>query len=364
MANSKPLSFIGISFLVLLLLPLLSSQSHARDLLDLNIPLLSNLLSPITICKGTPFPSTCLSTLPNRNSNAFDFGRFAFKNSLSQSLNFFNLVTKQLQGSSSSSSLPLPTIRALQDCQSLASLNQDFLSTSFQTVNSISKTLPVLEAASVQTQISAVLTNLKTCSDGLSSSGLAIKIEINILLDALLNLSKLLSVTLALFLKAWMPDRHTIQPPPSPPRFRSDGRLPLKVSSQNRALFESVILKRSDLNHVVEATGNDGDAVLIRNIVIVSKVGWGNFTTIKDAVAAAPNNSDAYSGYFLIYVTAGEYRDEYVEVPSNKTYLFFLGDGIERTIISGSRSVGDGWTTFNSATVGKCACYYVLTSLI
>lgn len=194
MANSKPLFFIGTSFIIL---PLLSSPSHARDLLvlDINIPILSYLLSPKTICNATPFPSTCLSTLPNRKSNVFDFGRFAFKNSLSQSLNLFNLVTKQLQGSSSGSFLPLPTIRALQDCQSLASLNQDFLSTNFQTVNSTSKTLPVLEAANVQTQISAILTNLKTCSDGLSSS-LGLTNEIKILLDTLLNVSKSPSVTL------------------------------------------------------------------------------------------------------------------------------------------------------------------------
>ncbi|KAF3447227.1 hypothetical protein FNV43_RR12407 [Rhamnella rubrinervis] len=240
---------------MLLLLPLLCSPSHARDLLDINIPILSNLLSPKTICKDTPFPSICLSTLPNKKSNVFDFGKFAFKYSQSQSLNLLNLVTKQLQGSSSSSSFPLPTIRALQDCQSLASLNQDFLSTSFQTVNSTSKTLPFLDASNVQTQISAILTNLKTCSDGLSSSslGLTKNIEIKILLATLLNVSKLLSVTLALFLKAWMPDQHTNQLPPSPPRFRSDGRLPLRVSSQNRALFESVILKRSDLNGVEEA---------------------------------------------------------------------------------------------------------------
>jgi pectinesterase len=30
-----------------------------------------------------------------------------------------------------------------------------------------------------------------------------------------------------------------------------------------------------------------------------------------------------------------------------------LGDGINRTVITGNHSVIDGWTTFNSSTFGK-----------
>lgn len=355
--NYKPsLSFIGMIFSFLILLNL-GSSSHAR-LLDINVPILSNLLSPETICNLTPYPSTCMSTLPNWNANVFDFGRFAFQHSLSQSLNIFNLVTKQLQVGSSTGSLPLPTILALQDCQALASLNQDLLSTSYQTVEGTSKTLPVLEADNVQTKLSAILTNLKTCSDGLDSSlGSALKIDIQILLNSILDVTKLLSVTLALFLKGWVPGDHQANnPPPSSgpcPRFRSDGRLPLRVLCQDCALLESVILKRS--KRVVQATGSECEAaVTIKDIVIVSKEGWGDFTSIKDAIAFASNNSNASGGYFLIYVAAGTY-EENVSVDSNKKYLFLLGDGIGQTIITGSRSVGDGWTTFNSATFGKCS---------
>ncbi|KAF7813964.1 pectinesterase [Senna tora] len=46
----------------------------------------------------------------------------------------------------------------------------------------------------------------------------------------------------------------------------------------------------------------------------------------------------------------GVYREN-VEVPKTKTYLMFVGDGRTNTIITGSRNVVDGSTTFNSATV-------------
>jgi pectinesterase len=90
----------------------------------------------------------------------------------------------------------------------------------------------------------------------------------------------------------------------------------------------------------------------VSDIVTVSQDGQGNFTTINDAVAAAPNNTDGSNGYFMIYVTAGIY-EEYVSIAKNKKYLMMVGDGINQTVITGNRSVVDGWTTFNSATFGK-----------
>ena len=93
--------------------------------------------------------------------------------------------------------------------------------------------------------------------------------------------------------------------------------------------------------------------------VVVSQDGSGNFTTIKDAVAAAPTNSNASTvDYFLIYVTEGV-CEEYVSIPINKPYLMMIGDGINRTVITGHHSVGDGWTTFNSSIFGQNDVNYI-----
>lgn len=96
------------------------------------------------------------------------------------------------------------------------------------------------------------------------------------------------------------------------------------------------------------------DNVAVSQMAVVNPGGSGNYTTFDDAVAAALNNTDTWgvNGYFLIHVVIGVY-EEYVSIPQNKQYLMMIGDGINQTIITGNRSVVDGWTTFNSATFGK-----------
>lgn len=69
-------------------------------------------------------------------------------------------------------------------------------------------------------------------------------------------------------------------------------------------------------------------------------------------MAAAPNSSNGSNGYFLIYVVASVY-EEYVNIAITKKYLMMIGVGINRTIITGNRSVADGWTTFDTATFSK-----------
>ncbi|KAM6585469.1 hypothetical protein CsatB_012471 [Cannabis sativa] len=81
--------------------------------------------------------------------------------------------------------------------------------------------------------------------------------------------------------------------------------------------------------------------------VVVAADGSGNFKTISEAVKAAPDNSKTR---YIIRIKAGVYREN-VDVSKKKKNIMFLGDGRENTIITASRNVVDGSTTFNSATV-------------
>lgn len=81
--------------------------------------------------------------------------------------------------------------------------------------------------------------------------------------------------------------------------------------------------------------------------VVVAADGSGDFTTVSAAVAAAPSGS---TSRYVIRIAAGVYREN-VDIPSGKRNLMFLGSGRTSTIITGSRSVVGGSTTFNSATV-------------
>lgn len=81
--------------------------------------------------------------------------------------------------------------------------------------------------------------------------------------------------------------------------------------------------------------------------VVVAADGSGNYKTVSEAVAAAPSSS---SKRYVIRIKAGVYREN-VDVDKKKTNLMFVGDGRKTTIITASRNVVDGSTTFNSATV-------------
>ncbi|EAY80111.1 hypothetical protein OsI_35283 [Oryza sativa Indica Group] len=83
--------------------------------------------------------------------------------------------------------------------------------------------------------------------------------------------------------------------------------------------------------------------------VVVAKDGTGHFCTVGEALKAAARRATNGGGRTVVYVKAGVYNEN-VEVWT--TNLVLVGDGIGRTVITGSRSVRGGYTTFSSATFG------------
>jgi pectinesterase len=155
------------------------------------------------------------------------------------------------------------------------------------------------------------------------------------------NSTKLYSISLSLFTRAWVPPRHKGKKPSTKPPRHGRGLLD--------ATDDEIVRRMA-----VEGTAA---AVSVVRAVTVDPSGAGNYTTVGAAVAAAPTNLAATSGYFVIYVAAGVY-EENVVVPKNKKYVMMIGDGIGQTVITGNRSVVDGWTTFNSATFGEFSVFF------
>ncbi|CAN1180507.1 Pectinesterase 2 [Linum perenne] len=106
----------------------------------------------------------------------------------------------------------------------------------------------------------------------------------------------------------------------------SDG-FPSWVSADNRRLLQSV--PSADL--------------------VVAKDGSGNFRTVKEAIAAAGQRQRG-GRRFVIRIKSGVYKEN-VEIGKKLKNIMLVGDGMKSTVITGSRSVGGGSTTFNSATV-------------
>ncbi|KAI9080376.1 hypothetical protein K1719_037770 [Acacia pycnantha] len=328
-------NIIVLTMALMILLLLLPSLASAES------------LSPATLCHHTPEPSYCTSLLPPQNTTIHDSCRFSLLHSLLRARKFLNSLDLLLQRRSSLSAVD---VADLEDCCTLADLNVDFLSTSLQILNNTAGFLPNIEVESVQTMLSAVLTNHETCLDGLQDTAASSHwgLVTGGLSLPLFDDNKLYKVSLSLFTKGWV---HTSKQKPQlswhqPPRMQvvfKNGHVPLAMSSRTRAIFEAASGRK--LNSAFAAP----HMALVKDIVTVSKDGTGNFTTINDALSAAPNKSSSSKGYFLIYVAAGVY-EEYVSIDKKKTYLMMIGDGINRTIITGNRSHGDGCQTFRSAT--------------
>lgn len=248
--------------------------------------------------------------------------------------------------------LTAPEARALEDCRHAAMLNVELLLKSSKAVDDKARELPAQEADDVRTLLSAVLTNQVTCSDGLhlAAAGSWINGGLSVRLS---GDTKLHSASLALFNKGWSSKKGE-----AAMRYPESTLTPLRLS---QVLFDMSSLTRafngslSKRNIFVAGRQN---RVLIRDMVVVNKDGSGNFTSINEAVAAAPNNFDGSCSYFLIYITAGIYH-EYVSVNSNKKNLLMVGDGINRTVITGDRNARDGWSILSGPTFSKEALKYV-----
>nr|TKS04567.1 putative pectin methylesterase family protein [Populus alba] len=163
-----------------------------------------------------------------------------------------------------------------------------------------------------QTWLSTALTNLETCKAGFKDFGVS-----DFMLPLMSNnVSKLIRNSLALKDNASS----------NPPQTYNDG-FPSWVKTGDRKLLQAS-----------SSTSN----------LVVAQDGSGNHRTIKAALDAAAKRSG--SGRFVIRIKSGVYREN-LDIGKNLKNIMLVGDGLKNTIITGSRSVGGGSTTFNSATV-------------
>ena len=85
--------------------------------------------------------------------------------------------------------------------------------------------------------------------------------------------------------------------------------------------------------------------------IVVAIDGLGNYKTISEAVAASVELRNG-TKRFVIRVKASVYSEN-VEISKSMKNLMFIGDGNDSTIVTGSKNVHDGSSTFNSSTFGK-----------
>ncbi|RZC86210.1 hypothetical protein C5167_007399, partial [Papaver somniferum] len=78
-------------------------------------------------------------------------------------------------------------------------------------------------------------------------------------------------------------------------------------------------------------------ALLVPDIVF-SQHATATFRTITEAINAVPDHSSMRT---VIYIKAGRYEEENLEVGSQKTNIVMIRDGIGKTVITGHKNVKD-----------------------
>ncbi|KAE8651957.1 pectinesterase [Cucumis sativus] len=325
MVSSNPISLL--TFLTLLFL--LSPSSSAAPTAD--------------ICQSTTSPPFCNSFLPKSPDSIHSHCRFTLHQALAHARTFLSLVNAQLN--------LLPSLSALHDCRCLAEANLDFLFQTFSIVNSTTTTLPYYDAHEMLSLISAIITNVDTCYEGLASLNSAVGL-VDKVLEAISFDKKLYSLYLSLFKMGWVSKDLKAPTFPKMNHFGAGkGQLKLKMSPKDRAYYERLVHRNKPpgARRLLQTNYQD-DGIVVNGIVGVDQNGMYDFTNITAAIAAAPNKTTVAKGYFLIFVAAGIYN-ETVLVPKEKRYVLLIGEGNNQTIITGNKNVVDGSTTFNSATV-------------
>ncbi|KAK4732289.1 hypothetical protein R3W88_025277 [Solanum pinnatisectum] len=278
-------------------------------------------------CEDALYKQLCVSTL----SSIPDLPQKSISQIISSTINVTVVEVKASAKNCTDIREDLPKLepyekRALEDCIQLLD----------NTISDLKSSLLALSPSrslsqnynDLQTLLSAAMTNQATCLDGLGRSKKNLRRFVQ---RRLHTISHHVSNCLAM-LKKLKKSSSSLKTRKSMEIYPEYGVVhdgfPKWIKRRDRALLQAPINQtKIDL--------------------VVAKDGTGNFSTINEALSAAPNSSRTR---FVIYIKAGAYF-EYVEVVKKQSMIMFLGDGIGKTLIKGNRSVVDGWTTFRSATV-------------
>ncbi|XP_042502548.1 pectinesterase-like [Macadamia integrifolia] len=266
--------------------------------------------STISSCSQTPYPQICNSLI---TSNSLVASKSFRDVALSITLNQAKLAHNHIS-SMDLISFDEPAKAAWFDC---AELYND-------TVSQLNRVLLSNSWEDTQTWLSAAVANHQTCQNGFMELNKAS--FMSSLPSMLSDFSKLLSNSLAINNQA----ASTLSGKPrGGRRLLSDG-FPSWVSGGDRKLLQSTTAA-SQANIVVAADGS------------------GEYKTISEALTASSKLRSGTSR-FVVYVKKGTYKEN-IEITKSMKNIMLIGDGIDATIVTGSKNVQDGSTTFRSATI-------------
>ncbi|KAJ4874083.1 Pectinesterase inhibitor domain protein [Raphanus sativus] len=299
-------------------------------------------------CSSTRYPELCISAVSTSGGVKLTSQKDVIEASLNLTTtavehNYFTVkkLIKNRKG------LTTREKTALHDCLETIDVTLDELHEAVEDLHLYPNKKSLREhAGDLKTLLSSAITNQETCLDGFSHDRADKKVR-KALLKGLIHVEHMCSNALAMIKNMTDTDIANFE-------------LKAKVTSNNRKLKEEETTVAADIASVgeLDAEGwptwlSAGDRRLLQGSTVeadatVAADGSGTFTTVAAAVAVAPENSNKR---YVIHIKAGVYREN-VDVAKKKKNIMFMGDGRTKTIITASRNVVDGSSTFDSATVG------------
>nr|QIR83174.1 pectin methylesterase 16 [Cunninghamia lanceolata] len=189
--------------------------------------------------------------------------------------------------------------------------------------------------------LSAALTNQETCLNGFRDLNLSATNPIRALMSSrAVNLSELVSNSLSMYKLFTLPTKN------------GNNRRLLSVNSNEDGDFNSHYGRVSENGFPQWLSAGDRRLLRASSLArhanaVVAQDGSGNYRTIAQAIKAAPLKSRKR---YIIYIKAGTYKEN-IDIAKKITNLMLVGDGKDKTVVTGSKSVQDGVTTFRTATV-------------
>ncbi|XP_076925641.1 putative pectinesterase/pectinesterase inhibitor 24 [Bidens hawaiensis] len=260
----------------------------------------SALASIKAVCDTTLYPDTCYTSLSSLVNSTHVQPDELLKLSVVVAMNELSKVS---------------TLPELKNCTELLDLALDHLNDTLSSASEANLVSIGSVLDDLMTWLSAAGTYQETCIESLEANGL----------DILKTSSELTSNSLAIIkglsdvANAYNQRRRLMS-------VGGNGDMPEWLSGKDRKLLQKTKEIKAD--------------------VVVAKDGSGKYKKISDALKAVPDKSKKR---FVIYVKKGVYFEN-VRVEKPKWNVMMIGDGMDSTIVSGSKNVVDGTPTFQSAT--------------
>lgn len=299
----------------------------------------------ITSCKQTPYPNVCAHHISNSPLNTLDyqtdglaFHDLVVSSTMDQAVHLHRLVSKVKRRRS----FHKHAKSALLDCLELYEDTIDQLNHSRRSYDLN------FSAHDRQTSLSAAIANQDTCKNGFKDFNLTSSYSKYFPIHVHRNLTKSISNSLAVSKAAAeaVAEKH---PATAFTKFNKQGSSGGGGGGGGRRLmfwdnqFPSWI-------PLTDRKLLEGSVTTAKPDLVVAKDGSGHYTSIQQAINAAAK-LPRRNKRLVIYVKAGVYREN-VEIKKSVKNVMVIGDGIDSTVVTGSRNVKDGTTTFRSATFG------------